>query len=114
MRFAQFVINQIKNEGYDILWDNWHETSYYVNKDRIRNINDNWRVCVYGFFWKTVTLTRGAILADRDTLFNIDLTCEEKKFFINMDKEYERSIRLKQKNAKMLREFERKKAQDWP
>ena len=120
MRFAQWVLSQIATHGYKIS-EGFLEPDYYVNHNRpftqyrrfadVAKHRDDWCLSVEGWIFKNVRLYRKS---KTDDMAKIHLTREERRQFIEIDKQHYRDLAIEKKRKKFLEQQAALKAQDWP
>ena len=118
IRFARFVLNEIAKDGMQSA-EGFMGPDYYVDPRRTIGLifrgepsnpvdKDDWSLYIEGWIFKSVRLYRGK------DWFKIDLTKEEKREFLQAEK----NLLAKQKEAarvwKEAKEARRVAAQDWP
>lgn len=117
IRFAQFVLNDIAANGMQMV-DGW-SSEYYVDARRVTEgrfdlfaaspkDKDSWSLWVGGWIFTSVTLQRGP---ERHV---IELTREEKKAFVELDKAFKARQKENARLAREEKEARRVAAQDWP
>ncbi len=118
IRFARFVINDIAANGMQQV-ECFTGPDYYVDprreiSGRFSNLahepkdKDSWSLWIDGWIFKSVVLQRGP---DR---FKIDVTKEELKEFVALEKAFIARRKENARKAKEEKEARRIAAQDWP
>lgn len=116
--FAEFVITQIAANGMQLA-DSFFDGEYYVDPYRKMDgrfdscassptHKDAWSLHIDGWIFKDVRLYRGP------EYFEIDLTKEQKKEFIAIEKAFVAEAKEQERIAEVEKEARRKAAQDWP
>ena len=118
IRFARFVLNDIAANGMQQV-SGFMGPDYYVDSrreiwGRFSNLahepdnKDSWSLWIDGWIFKTVLLQRG------EERFKIDVTKEELREFVALEKAFHVRQKENARKAKEEKEARRIAAQDWP